>query len=185
MESRNKAIISENTELTTTELNTNEAENAAAENETTAFSSLENPVIPKKNRFTRFFKGELFTTPLKVLCFIFLGALIAYILSRFIPTFAEFWTRYPAQGLRFVMAKLTGWIPFSLAECLIFSLPIVAIAYITLSTISTKRDESDSNFYRWLRPMLSVVLVHKNRKVVRFCFIPASYFVFGNCRNSC
>ena len=56
------------------------------------------------------------------------------------------------------MAKLTGWIPFSLAECIIVSLPVLVIAYIVTSTISTKTDESDKNFYRWMRPMISILL---------------------------
>lgn len=161
MESRNKEIITEDPELKTKENISNEADNAAAENETAALSHPENSDGKECKEKTSggFFKSALFTTPFKILCGVFGISVIIYVISRFIPAFAEFWTRYPAQGIRFVMAKLTGWIPFSLAECIILSLPILVIAYIVISTISTKTDESDCNFYRWMRPIISIILV--------------------------
>lgn len=120
------------------------------------------PDTDKKRSFNpikRMKEGGMFTLPFKVLCYAFVSALCVYVISRFIPAFAEFWTRYPAQALRFVLAKLTGWFPFSLAECLIVSMPILAIGYITASSVSTSRDESDRNFFRWLKPLVSVILV--------------------------
>ena len=146
MESRNKEIISNSTNLITNE----EAELTSA--------SLKQ-VEKNEGRFKNPFKSTLFTKPFKVLIIVFLFALTIYVISRFIPSFAEFWTVYPAQFIRFVLAKLTGWIPFSLAECLILALPLLAIGYIVFSTISTKRDTSDENFYRWLRPLISIILV--------------------------
>jgi hypothetical protein len=38
-------------------------------------------------------------------------------------------------------------------------LPFAAVAYIIASTVSTRRDASDENFYRWLRPLISIILV--------------------------
>ena len=160
MESRNKEINTTDLELEATDNFSNEEINAAADDETAAFSHLENNEDQEqtKKKCTRFFKSELFTKPFKILCGIFGISVLIYVVSRFVPAFAEFWTRYPAQGIRFVMAKLTGWIPFSLAECIIVSLPVLVIAYIVTSTISTKTDESDKNFYRWMRPMISILL---------------------------
>ena len=106
-----------------------------------------------------FFKTSLFTKPFWILTAIFIFSLIVYTTSRFSTAFAEFWTRYPAQGIRFILAKVTNFIPFSLAECLLLLLPFLAIFYIIASTVSTKRDDSDENFYKWLRPVISIILV--------------------------
>ncbi|MBR6563668.1 MAG: DUF3810 domain-containing protein [Clostridia bacterium] len=113
----------------------------------------------KENIFKRIKASGFFTKPFKLLLYVFAASLTVYLLSRFSPAFAELWTIYPAQLIRFILAKLTGWIPFSFAECLIVSLPILAIAYIVVSTVSTKRDESMDNFFKWLRPLISVILV--------------------------
>lgn len=113
---------------------------------------------PKKKFVQRIRECELFTKPFKALLCITFGALVIYLLSRFIPAFAEFWTEFPAQAIRFLLAKLTGGIPFSLAEAFIVSVPVIAIAYIVASTVSTKRDTSNRNYYRWMRPLLSVIL---------------------------
>ena len=113
----------------------------------------------KRNPFRRMIDGGMFTVPFKIVLWSFAFSLFVYILSRFVQPFAEFWTKYPAQAIRFILAKLTGWFPFSLAECLLISIPLLTIGYIIASSVSAKRDESDRNFYRWLRPLVSVILV--------------------------
>ncbi len=149
MESRNKEIIPEN-EIIETEASQNEASEIIAENEEKQ---------EKKPLIVRIKECELFNTPFRILCFASIGAIIIYVLSRFVPFFAEIWTRFPAQALRFLLAKITGWIPFSLAEALLVSLPVIAIGYMIASSVSTKRDESNYNYYRWLRPLISCILV--------------------------
>ncbi len=167
MESRNKEI---NPQEEIIHINEQTSDKAAEDNSSAAFESdnientkEENPneeqEEPKEPLLKRFINSGLFTKTFKILCFIFIGALFVYLVSRFVPVFAEYWTRYPAQAIRFVLAKLTGWIPFSLAEVIIVSIPCLAIAYIVGSTVSTKHDESDENFYRWLRPVVSIILV--------------------------
>lgn len=84
--------------------------------------------------------------------------IIVYTVSRFIPAFAEFWTRYPSQGLRFLLAKATGWIPFSLAEAILLCIPVAAAGYVVCSAVSTKRDGSTKNYNRWLRPVVCLIL---------------------------
>ncbi len=157
MESRNKEINpAAEEELALTEENADE-ENADEENR---LSDAKADGPEGKIPFWQRVKScPIFTLPFKVLCGIFGCSALVYILSRFIPNFAEFWTRYPAQCIRFVMAKLTGWIPFSLAEALLISLPAIAIGYLVASSLSTKRNGSDENFYRWLRPLVSLILV--------------------------
>jgi len=152
MESRNKEIISENEAFE--ELNN--FESATENNEPVAFSD-ENTKKPPL--WKRFIKSRFFSRPMKILIWVFLFSIIVYTLSRISPDFAEFWTKFPAQAIRFVLAKVTGWIPFSLAEMLLLSIPVLAIWYIVASNVSTRRDESDENFYKWTRPLVSVFLI--------------------------
>ncbi|MBO5870186.1 MAG: DUF3810 domain-containing protein [Clostridia bacterium] len=149
MESRNQEIIL-NDEI---DLNN---ENEGAE-ETSAPEQYEEK--KSRNPIKRMVEGGLFNIPFSIVCYSFVFSGIVYIISRFVPAFAEFWTKYPAQAIRFVLAKLTGWIPFSLAECLLLSLPIIAVFYIIGSSVATKHDDSDKTFYKWLRPLISFILV--------------------------
>ena len=153
MESRNQEIISgidENID-TVTEIND---ESTGAE-ETTA------PENKKRSRnpIKRMKEGGLFNLPFKIVGWTFLASFVIYLVSRFVPAFAEFWTKYPAHWIRFILAKITGWFPFSLAECLLVCIPVFTLAYIIASSVSSRRDGSDRNFYRWVRPMLILVMV--------------------------
>lgn len=112
----------------------------------------------KWNPIRNMIEGGLFNLPFTILCYCFIFSGIVYAVSRFVPAFAEFWTRYPAQFVRMILAKITGWIPFSLAESVLLMLPLFAIAYIIASSIATNKDESDKNFYKWLRPLISFLM---------------------------
>ena len=91
--------------------------------------------------------------------------------DSFWTAFAEFWARYPSQGLRFILAKLTSWIPFSLAEALILSLPVLAAAYIIYSNRALNRSDSPRAFWSCLMPLICAI------------FLLLSYFclAFGPC----
>ncbi len=86
-----------------------------------------------------------------------LGILV-YVFARLFPVFGEFWARYPSQGIRFVLAKATGLLPFSFAEFVILTLPLSVTAYFFFSGRSMKRDESKENYYRWLIPLVCILL---------------------------
>lgn len=157
MEPRNNKIIEEITapeEINEEIKNTDEAVQTDE-----ACSEKEAPKKRTRNPIKRMREGGMFTLGFKIIGWTFLASLIVYILSRFVTEFAEFWTKYPAHWIRFVLAKLTGWFPFSLAECIIVTLPVIAISYIVASSVSSRRDNTDRNFYRWLRPMVCVILV--------------------------
>lgn len=89
---------------------------------------------------------------------LFLLSLFVYVLSRLLEPFAEFWSRYPAQGVRFVLAKISGIVHFSVAEWVIVSIPILIAGYFFFSNRSMKRDESVGNYYRWLLPLVCGLL---------------------------
>lgn len=113
----------------------------------------------KKPSLAKRIKASGFFGPgTKIMCCLCLLGLAVYIASRFLPGFAEFWTRYPSHWLRFLLAKATGWIPFSLAEALLLCLPLIAVGYIVCSAVSTKRDPSTKNYVRWVRPVVCVIL---------------------------
>ena len=90
--------------------------------------------------------------------FAILGALAAavYIISRFSPAFAEFVTRYPGHAVRWLFAKLTGWLPFSLAETLLVTIPLMlaAIIYVSIRLSKTRKDW----FGRMMRFLICVLL---------------------------
>ena len=85
------------------------------------------PEAPKKPKLSVRLKQKGILRPYTIATAVLFGcAVLVYVLARFWTAFAEFWARYPSQGLRFILAKLTSWIPFSLAEALILSLPVLA-----------------------------------------------------------
>ena len=137
MEPRNNKIIEEITapeEINEEIKNTDEAVQTDE-----ACSEKEAPKKRTRNPIKRMREGGMFTLGFKIIGWTFLASLIVYILSRFVTEFAEFWTKYPAHWIRFVLAKLTGWFPFSLAECIIVTLPVIAISYIVASSVSSRR----------------------------------------------
>lgn len=56
--------------------------------------------------------------------------LLLYILQRSIPAFADFFNRYISSVFRAVFSFLTGWIPFSVGECLLILLPLILFLVI-------------------------------------------------------
>ena len=60
-----------------------------------------------------------------------LGAcVLIYVVAIFSEPFANFFTKYIGHVFRMLLAKLTGILPFSLAELLIISLIPLAVLYI-------------------------------------------------------
>lgn len=130
------------------------------------------PEAPKKPKLSVRLKQKGILRPYTIATAVLFGcAVLVYVLARFWPAFAEFWARYPSQGLRFILAKLTSWIPFSLAEALILSLPVLAAAYIIYSNRALNRSDSPRAFWSCLMPPICAI------------FLLLSYFclAFGPC----
>ena len=126
----------------------------------------------EKRSFAEKLRERGFFTPyVLVMDGIFLVSVLIYVLARCLPDFAEFWARYPSQGVRFLLGKLTGVLHFSVADCFIFSLPLWVALYLYCSSVSMKKDESVSNYYRWMHPLLCGLLALCSL----FCF------AFGPC----
>lgn len=74
--------------------------------------------------------------------------ILLHILSILIPAFADFVNRIPAQAVRFLLAKITGILPFSLAEVLfIILIPLAVFGMIVSFKLAKKEDPKPSRYY--------------------------------------
>lgn len=80
-----------------------------------------------------------------------------HILSIYIEPLANFVNRYPAAVGRFLLAKLTGFLPFSLGEVLLLLLvPIVITLVVVAFRLTKKEDPKPSRYF--LSGLLSLIL---------------------------
>lgn len=89
-----------------------------------------------------------------VLAVIALGVNIAFIADA---SFADFFNTTVSQPLRTMMAHLTGWIPFSLAEFVILSSPVLIVTIITVAI--RKASRGNRYFIRTIAGILSAALL--------------------------
>ena len=73
--------------------------------------------------------------------------LVTHILSICIPAVSDFINRYPAAGVRFLLAKLTGFFPFSLAETVILLVIPLAVGGFFLARRLEKREDPKGAYY--------------------------------------
>lgn len=90
---------------------------------------------------------------------IFLFSTVVYLLLKISPVFAEYWSRYPAYWIKFVLAKASGFLSFSIAEWFILSLPVLLIFYFIASWRATNNDSKPYEFYKWFRPLVCMLLL--------------------------
>lgn len=81
---------------------------------------------------------------------------ILHILSGFSPAIADFIMRYPNSIWRWTAAKLTTWIPFSLAELLIISIPVLLVSLISLGIYVSVKG-TNKQYIRLMAGLLSVI----------------------------
>ena len=87
-------------------------------------------------------KGFFAAIPLFAKIFYLCGAVAVLLFAAYVISepFADFFNRHISSIYRAIFAKLTGWIPFSLAEAVIISLPVILGVLI----IAANRRFSDS-----------------------------------------
>ncbi|MBE6541161.1 MAG: DUF3810 domain-containing protein [Ruminococcaceae bacterium] len=83
-----------------------------------------------------------------------LGINIAYSLSA---DFADFFNTNISANIRVVTAALTSWIPFSLAEFLVISSPVLVVALITFCVKKVCKGTRD--FIRCIAGLLSILIL--------------------------
>ena len=59
--------------------------------------------------------------------------LIVYLIAVFSPTFANWYNSTLGAALRALLAHITSWIPFSLAEMLIYCIPLIIVAVVVVA----------------------------------------------------
>ena len=82
--------------------------------------------------------------------------LILYILQRSIPAFADFFNRYISSVFRAIFSFVTGWIPFSVSECVLILLPL--ILFWTIRYAVRRRCDTWRCVAVFIAILLSVVL---------------------------
>lgn len=80
---------------------------------------------------------------------------LLHVLFIKITPFADFFNRYVSSVFRAILAKLTEYIPFSLAEALLISLPVIAIVTLVISFGRVKESETQGN--RTIAALFSVI----------------------------
>lgn len=107
----------------------------------------------------RFSLKELFNY-CPIVCFAFFAigivSLLVHIISVSSPQFADFITRYVASGVRFVLAKLTGWIPFSLAEMILILLPFILV-FLAVKAVKVIKSNEKYAYSRYICAVFSVI----------------------------
>ena len=91
------------------------------------------------------------------LCILAAAAVLVYIISRFSQPFAEFCARYPGQTVRWLLAKITSVLPFSLAETIIVAIPVI-FAAVVCASVRLSKTRKDW-FALMMRAVISVALV--------------------------
>lgn len=90
-------------------------------------------------------------------CFLF--GIVVYVVSRLSTPFAEFWARIPSQGIRALLSTVSGLLPFSVVEWVIFSLPVLLPGYLVFTSRSLARNDTRENFFRHLLPIICAILI--------------------------
>ena len=76
-----------------------------------------------------------------------LVSLVIWIVSEFSEPFSNFFNRNVSSFFRGMMAMLTNFIPFSVAECIIISLPVLFVIVIVLCVRATKKGNRAATRY--------------------------------------
>lgn len=81
----------------------------------------------------------------QVLFVLALISAIIHILFINFTTFADFFNRYVSSVFRMIFAKLTAWIPFSLAEAFVIFIPVTLVAVVAWAFRRVKISDAAGN----------------------------------------
>ena len=89
-----------------------------------------------------------------IFCVCFFAAIV-HITCLLSERFADFYNQNIGAFVRGVLAYITSWMPFSLAETVIIAMPVVVVLLICHSIKMLKKSEIDST--RWIVALVSVL----------------------------
>lgn len=101
------------------------------------------------------FIGKYIPAPAVIIFIVFFFGVLLQIGFRLSPAFSDFYNRYVGSAFRTVMAKATDWIPFSLAEALLYFIP-VPVVLLCIKLFRNIRGET-RYFVRCIFGLLSVL----------------------------
>ena len=116
---------------------------------------MENSKKPFRTKLSSCAKYFFHNTPKASLVFFVLGilALVVRVVCRASQSFSDFFVRYIAGPVRFILAKISSVIPISLAEILIWLLPFV-IALVIFLAVRYSREKRSA--FRYAMTLLSI-----------------------------
>lgn len=107
--------------------------------------------------FSAYQKVRKYLHPITIFAILLLPVVVLlHILSVNVTSVAEFINNYPARGLRFILAKITGILPFSLAELIVMLLPFLLLAVIIVPIVLQIKKKEISN--KKLLSLMSVLI---------------------------
>lgn len=114
--------------------------------------------MPEKETSENFIKRFLKACPIPCTVAFAVGivALCVHLVSGISGAFADFVARYIGSAVRLVLAKLTGWIPFSLAEMILILSPII-LAFLIAFAIKAVRSTEKNAYMRYMCFLLAVI----------------------------
>ncbi len=114
--------------------------------------------MPEKETRKNFIKEFFKACPIACTVAFAIGALalITHIISSVSSRFADFVARYIGSAVRFVLAKLTGWIPFSLAEMLIILSPVL-LGVLIFFAVRAVRSTKKHAYLRYMCFLLAII----------------------------
>lgn len=74
---------------------------------------------------------------------------IIHVICLISVKFADFYNQYPGAFVRGALAKITGILPFSLAETIVLSIPVFIFIFIMIARRFFKRGNTDANRCIW------------------------------------
>ena len=98
-------------------------------------------------------KRKKLPTAAKIIFCITALTVILHIVSAFSPAFSDFFNENISSAVRFVTAKITDILPFSLAEALILLIPV--IAFILIYHAAKNHSDSWSSVFTYMASLLS------------------------------
>lgn len=81
---------------------------------------------------------------------------LIHLICNFSPAFSDFMIQYPNAAVRWLLANLTNFIPFSFSEMLVVLMPVIFIIMIVLGWRLIMSEQSDK-YRRYLAALLSVL----------------------------
>ena len=105
------------------------------------------------------------TLPSMIAYLIFFAAVIIHIMFCLSVPFADFFNRYISSVIRMILAKLTGWFPYSIAELILLSVPLLLVL---LLIFAYKISDSKRAMIRYVIAFVSVITLFYSTFVLGF-----------------